>query len=79
MAANEQPVPKGKSVELIDGNVYNCHPDNLRIKEKRGRPMICVDCGRRTTKETSERIKVGDRYQRHCHQCLREWADWEEE
>jgi len=54
----------------IDGNVFNTHPENIRIISTRGRPMRCQKCKRRVTAEASMRVRVDGEYARHCKYCL---------
>lgn len=80
IAAGIRPVPGVRKFRVIhaDGDPFNCAPENLIVRGK-GRPMICAACGSETTKQHSHREKLGDRYVRYCHQCLRELATWGKE
>ncbi len=62
-------------VAFKDGNVFNCHPDNFEIRGQGGRPMLCVYCRKKTTKDMSVRIKVQGSYDRYCLTCVEKIAD----
>lgn len=62
----------------IDGNVYNCQQDNLRVINLRGRPMRCKGCERRVAKEYSRLIRFDGVRERYCHACIEQMANWKE-
>ena len=57
-------------IEFLDGNPYNCYPDNLRAFSTRGRPMRCARCEQRVTKGTSRRFNFSGSSTRWCLYCL---------
>ncbi|MCG7869434.1 MAG: hypothetical protein JAY74_24080 [Candidatus Thiodiazotropha taylori] len=54
----------------IDGNVFNCMPENLASINRRGRPKRCVKCGRRVSDQSSRIIRVRGSKLRYCIVCL---------
>jgi hypothetical protein len=64
----------GKKIVPINGDFFDCRPENLKTTSSRGRKMVCRICQRPTTPNKSERIKdsTGSRV-RVCHAC----ATWE--
>jgi hypothetical protein len=62
----------GKKIVPINGDFFDCRPENLKTTSNRGRKMACRICLRTTTPNESERIKesTGSRV-RVCHACIR--------
>ncbi len=60
------PIPKGRELEFIDGNRFNCSLDNLRIKPH-------APIGTESIKEGKIRVKVGEKAWRYKHHLV-----WEE-
>lgn len=69
---NRQPKAKFQRLKYIDGNPYNCLPENLALVENRGRRMVCSSCGKPVTVGTSRVIRDGPAKFRYCRSCLGE-------
>lgn len=69
---NRQPKGKYQRIKYLDGNPYNCLPENLALVEKRGRRMECYSCGKQVTVATSRVIRDGPTKFRYCRRCLGE-------
>lgn len=64
---------KGQRSEPLDGNLLNCRPENLRVKTKAGRKMLCKICEMPTTAADSTRLKDRSGTSvRVCVSCQRE-------
>lgn len=64
----------GMRVEPINGNYFDCHPENLASRSSRGRKMACNSCRKPTTAKESNRVKdsTGSTF-RICLAC-QAWA-----
>lgn len=64
----------GTRVEPVNGNYFDCRPDNLASRSSRGRKMKCNSCRKPTTAKESDRVKdsTGSTF-RICRAC-QAWA-----
>lgn len=64
----------GMRVEPINGNYFDCRPENLATRSSRGRKMKCNSCRKPTTTKESNRVKdsTGSTF-RICLAC-QAWA-----
>lgn len=62
---------KFQRIRFKDGNPYNCLPDNLVVREARGRKMKCQGCGEETWSDQSLVIRDGKEKLRYCFSCLK--------
>ena len=64
----------GMRVEPINGNYFDCHPENLATRSSRGRKMACNSCRKPTTAKESNQVKdsTGSTF-RICLAC-QAWA-----
>ena len=78
LANQNEPLKDRHGTLPIDGNVYNCRLENLRLINLRGRPMRCKGCERRVLPEYSRIIRFDGVRERYCRDCMERMASWEE-
>lgn len=59
-----------EAVRVMNGNVYDCRPENLEVYSAVGRPMVCKGCGRGIGRDRSVTLKIGGTTQRYCYEYL---------